>query len=112
MMDYPWLTPGNEEFTSAISYLSLNFVSEVHKGEDMKHSKTSDINLKDDTDRRIVEAVARGMCDKEIASVIFLSTQTVRNRISRILTSSGLRNRTQLAVTYLASGVRTKEDGD
>lgn len=53
------------------------------------------------TDRRIIELVAEGLADKEIASLVFLSPQTVRNRISHILYVSGARNRTQLAVSFI-----------
>ena len=38
-----------------------------------------------------------GMQDVDIANVVHLSTQTVKNRISAMLERSGLRNRTQLA---------------
>jgi DNA-binding NarL/FixJ family response regulator len=38
------------------------------------------------------------MSDKEISQRIHLSPQTVRNRVSRILTLLGKANRTQVAV--------------
>lgn len=52
----------------------------------------------DDIDRRIVSLVAAGYTDREIALIVNYSYQSVRNRISRILFNSGIRNRTQLAV--------------
>lgn len=52
-------------------------------------------------DRHIIELVADGLADKEIARLVYLSPQTVRNRISRILTVSGARNRTHLAVSFI-----------
>lgn len=55
----------------------------------------------DFTDHRIVSLLAMGLSDKEIAASVFLSCQTVRNRISRMLQVSGARNRTQLAVRHL-----------
>lgn len=55
----------------------------------------------DDLDREIVAMVAVGQSNHEIAECIHLSYQTVRNRISRILDDSGIRNRTQLAAIYL-----------
>jgi len=58
--------------------------------------------ITDPDDRKIVMLVAAGLPDRDIARWVFLSPQTVRNRISRILSVTGLRNRTQLAVLYVA----------
>ena len=60
-----------------------------------------EISYHDDLDREIVAMVAVGQSNHEIAECIHLSYQTVRNRISRILDDSGIRNRTQLASIYL-----------
>lgn len=49
----------------------------------------------------IIEQVARGLSNKEIADLLALSEGTVRNYISTILEKLGLRDRTQLAVFYL-----------
>jgi DNA-binding NarL/FixJ family response regulator len=59
------------------------------------------ICVHDDTEMNIVGMVAAGYMDREIAEVIHYSHQTVRNKISRILEDSNLRNRTQLAAAYL-----------
>jgi len=52
---------------------------------------------RDDFDREILGLICVGMHDVDIAKVVHLSTQTVKNRISAMLERSGLRNRTQLA---------------
>lgn len=57
-----------------------------------------DINAKETS---IIELVARGLSNKEIADQLFLSEGTVRNYISTVLEKLGLRDRTQLAVFYL-----------
>lgn len=49
-------------------------------------------------DREIMSLIGRGMTDREIASRVYLSPQTVRNRVSRLLTTLGRENRTQLAL--------------
>jgi DNA-binding NarL/FixJ family response regulator len=64
-------------------------------------TSTKEISYHDDLDREIVAMVAVGQSNHEIAECIHLSYQTVRNRISRILDDSGIRNRTQLASIYL-----------
>ena len=64
--------------------------------------------LTDETDRKIVSLVAQGKFDKEIAEELYLSLQTIRNRLSRILTEFGARNRTHLALLFTH---RTVDDG-
>ena len=55
------------------------------------------LEIRDDMDRDIVDLVSLGLADREVAAAVHLAEQTVRNRISRILEQSGLKNRTQLA---------------
>jgi len=50
----------------------------------------------------IIQLVAKGMTNKEIAEKVFLSEGTVKNYISGILDKLELRDRTQLAVFYLS----------
>lgn len=49
-------------------------------------------------DREIMSLIGKGMTDREIAARVYLSPQTVRNRVSRLLTTLGRENRTQLAL--------------
>lgn len=51
-------------------------------------------------EQEIIEFVAEGLSNREIAGQLFLSEGTVRNYISVILEKLGLRDRTQLAVFY------------
>ena len=48
----------------------------------------------------IIEHVAKGLSNKEIAAILFLSEGTVRNYISSILEKLSLRDRTQLVVFF------------
>lgn len=48
----------------------------------------------------IIQNVAEGLSNKEIAGLLFLSEGTVRNYISTILEKLELRDRTQLAIFY------------
>lgn len=48
----------------------------------------------------IIELVARGLNNKEIADTLFLSEGTVRNYLSALLDKLALRDRTQLAIFY------------
>lgn len=51
-------------------------------------------------EQSMIELVAEGFSNKEIAEKLFLSEGTVRNYISTVLEKLGLRDRTQLAVFY------------
>ena len=53
-----------------------------------------------DKEREIMELVAKGLSNKEIAGELFLGEGTVRNYISNLLDKLMLRDRTQLAVYY------------
>ena len=57
----------------------------------------------DDIDRRIVAYITMGMSDRDIGAKIFLSSQTVRNRVSRMLERSHVNNRTQLAMACVVN---------
>lgn len=56
-----------------------------------------DIN---DKEKEIIELIAEGLSNKEIAAELFLSEGTVRNYLSSILEKLELRDRTQLAIFY------------
>lgn len=53
-----------------------------------------------DKEKEIMELVATGLSNKEIAGKLFLGEGTVRNYISALLDKLQLRDRTQLAVYY------------
>lgn len=68
----------------------------IQTKEEFDYSKY-DINEKE---QGIIEQVAAGLSNKEIAGKLFLSEGTVRNYISIVLEKLNLRDRTQLAVFY------------
>lgn len=53
-----------------------------------------------DKEREIMELVAAGLSNREIAAELYLGEGTVRNYISTLLDKLDLRDRTQLAVYY------------
>ena len=65
-------------------------------------------------DRDIIELVAEGLTNDQIAGVLNLSSQTVRNKISRVMDDVGINNRTLLSLVFMRSHVawRTEPDGD
>lgn len=68
----------------------------------MQSSANFDYAAYDITERevRIIELVAKGLSNKEIAEELFLSEGTIRNYLSSILDKLRLRDRTQVAIFY------------
>ena len=56
----------------------------------------------DDTDRKILALLAKGCTNAEISDQVYLSLQTVRNRLSNLLSKFKKRNRTELAIALKA----------
>ena len=59
---------------------------------------------------RIARLVGRGLSNKEIASALSFSEGTVRNYLSTILNKLNIRDRTQLAIWAVQTGVVSMED--
>jgi DNA-binding NarL/FixJ family response regulator len=50
--------------------------------------------------REIVDAVLEGASNKEIASRLSISEQTVKNQLTTVYEKLGIHNRVQLSLTY------------
>lgn len=78
----------------------MNYILEIPTEPHIKQELTGWHELTP-RDREIVELVAQGLNNREIAEALFLSEKTVKNRLTNILSCLGLRDRTQLAVSLL-----------
>lgn len=63
------------------------------------------------TEWKIIQQIGFGLSNKEIAAKLFLSEGTVRNYLSIILAKLHLRDRTQLAIWAVQSGVTLRDFG-
>lgn len=61
---------------------------------------------------KIIQQIGFGLSNKEIAAKLFLSEGTIRNYMSTILSKLNLRDRTQLAIWAVQTGVTTRHFGD
>ncbi|EJN95008.1 response regulator [Streptococcus ratti] len=61
---------------------------------------------------KIIQQIGFGLSNKEIAAKLFLSEGTIRNYLSTILSKLNLRDRTQLAIWAVQTGVTSRYFGD
>ncbi len=61
---------------------------------------------------RIIQLIGKGLSNKEIGSICCLSEGTVRNYISNILKKLDLKNRTQIAIFAIQSGIMIHNYGN
>jgi len=98
--DYESILPALEAVESGQTVFGTEIVSKIpdllQNASQFDYS-SCDISQKE---LEIIELVAQGYNNKEIASELFLSEGTVRNYLSGILEKLELRDRTQLAVFY------------
>lgn len=63
-------------------------------------------------ERRILQLIAEGKTNKEIAGEVFLSEKTVRNYVSNILAKLGLANRAEAAAFAVRHGLAAGKESD
>lgn len=83
---------GKSLLDPALSRQVVQRMREVASG-----GEVGEIGMLTPQERRIVELVADGKTNKEIAAVVFLSDKTVKNYVSNILSKLGLQHRAQVA---------------
>lgn len=64
------------------------------------------------TERKVARQVGRGLSNREIAEKLSLSEGTVRNNLSAALSKLDLRDRTQLAIWAVQTGLAASSDED
>ena len=67
---------------------------------ELTHPSHGELDALTSGEHELVERVAQGYSNREIASQLFLSERTVRNNISIIFDKLQLRDRTQIAIYY------------
>ena len=98
--DYASILPALEAVCSGQTVFGTEIMSRIpeliHSGSSF-HYEDYDISRRE---LEIIRLIADGLSNKEIASQLFLSEETVRNYLSSILDKLQLRDRTQVAVFY------------
>jgi len=81
-----------------IAMKMIHWFSEIAKKTSGIQVDLKQLENLSESELKIINAVSRGLSNKEIASELYLSEGTVRNYISSILSKLDLRDRTQLAI--------------
>jgi DNA-binding NarL/FixJ family response regulator len=79
--------------------------SEMARREDIIQVSDELADQLNESEIKIIQAVGRGLSNREISATLYLSEGTVRNYISSILTKLELRDRTQLAIWAVQKGM-------
>ena len=79
-------------------------IKTAYKGNMVVHPEVATLL---DKEIKIIELIANGLTNKEIAQEIFLSEGTVKNYITNILSKLELRDRTQIAIFAFKNGIVT-----
>ena len=94
-----------ESLRAAMSGQTVFGGAVVERIPDIMQSKNSSFDYSaagiSDKEYAVIQLVAEGLSNQEIADKLFLSLGTVRNYISVILEKLEIRDRTQLAIFYL-----------
>ena len=53
----------------------------------------------------VLEALCQGMSNKEIAEVMFVTTETVKSHVSTIISKFGVKDRTQVVIASIRAGM-------
>lgn len=76
--------------------------------EGLNNSSDFKVDIEKFTEREleIMEGIAEGLSNKEIAAKLFISEGTVKNYISSILDKTELEHRTQIAILYIKGNIK------
>lgn len=91
----------NPEITSKVVRL-FNQMAQSNYAIQIKEEQTKELT---NTEWRVIQKIGCGLSNKEIAAALLLSEGTVRNYLSAILFKLDLRDRTQLAIWAVQTGV-------
>lgn len=76
-------------------------------GSNTNTKKDIDVYGLTEKEIKIIEAIAKGLTNKEISEEVFLSEGTIKNNITNILSKLELRDRTQIAIFAFKNGIVT-----
>ncbi len=98
--DFESIVPSLQAVAAGQSVFGQDIVTKIPDlMNHISHHEADHFELSD-KERELIDLVAQGLSNREVANSLYLSEGTVRNRISIILEKLELRDRTQLAIFY------------
>ncbi|GAA1164065.1 response regulator transcription factor [Ornithinimicrobium humiphilum] len=92
------LVDGIRSIASGRSLLDPTLVTKVMERLRRGDPQADKLALLTEQERRILELIAEGMTNRQIAETLFLAEKTVKNYVTSLLSKLGLERRTQAAV--------------
>ena len=83
--------------------VALKLIQEIHESSEMEEDTSSETLTQREIE--VLEQVAQGLTNQEIADALGISERTVRNHVGHILNKLHLANRTQAALYALREGL-------
>ncbi|QBL08884.1 response regulator transcription factor [Rheinheimera sp. D18] len=99
------LASGGSCFSSNITERLLNIVQNAEPAANSLFSMPAMLAPLTDKEREILQLMAAGYSNKEIAAALFKSEGTVKNQCSAILSKLGVRDRTRAVLLALEHGI-------
>lgn len=123
---YTWDLP--EEFQGDIGRRSIDAVilkstsgaqlvdalERVHRGESIDPAADAVVPVADtltEREREVLALVGQGLSNREIASELYLSTDTIKTHVRKVLSKLGVSNRTQAALLAAHYGLSRRTAG-
>ena len=101
---------GGSLMTPSVTAKVLEIFSHMAKSDFIRGNSRRSMGHLQDNEKKIIRLVGQGYSNKEISSLLNLSDGTVRNYISGILQKLDLRDRTQIAIFAVQSGINSHPD--
>ena len=96
---------GGYFISASITLRALDTISMMKQLPGQFYDKTNKCHFFSNMERMIIEYIARGLSDEQIAQQFQFSTGTITNYVSAIKRKTNLKNRTQIAVYSLVYGL-------
>ena len=103
---------GGSIIMPGVASKALEMFARMARGQVRIHIDEKQTDELQENEWKIIREVGCGLSNKEIAAALCLSEGTVRNYLSSILSKLDLRDRTQLAIWAVQTGISYMEFGD
>jgi DNA-binding NarL/FixJ family response regulator len=79
------------------------------KPVNIQHHLSSELQQLTEREREVLEQIARGLSNREIAEKMFISEKTVKTHVSNVLDKLGMEDRTRAAIWALKHGLGSED---